>query len=118
MKDCNELRRVWGSHVAHDPCKEFPVKSSRSCPKELKSVRGHKDAVQILHLNLPNTTKWNMHFKVQLTTSINLAMPKHALRGMFRRYHREAYNIINESKKRVYLRNRGFGPNDFWGHHG
>lgn len=25
MKDYNELRGVWGSHVTHDPCKEFPV---------------------------------------------------------------------------------------------
>lgn len=89
---------------------------SWSCPKGLKSVCGHKDSVQILHLNLPNTTKWNVHFKAQLTASINLALPKHALIGMFRRCHRKAYNIINESQKSACLSQgvEGLGLMIFW----
>lgn len=92
-----------GSYVSHDLWKDFPVILSWSCPKGLKSVCGHKNPIQNLHLNLPNATKWNAHFKAQITASINLVLPKHTLIGMFRRCHRKAYNIFNGSKKKACL---------------
>lgn len=67
------------------PWKASPVTLSRSGPKWLKSVCHHQNTAEILHLNLPNTTRRNMLFKVQLMASINLAGTKHTQRKYVRR---------------------------------